>query len=120
MANEYYALSQMKKTLALQGETFANADISEALEAASRCIDVYKKTKFYLGEEAARYFTPVAGSRAMKIDDLASLTSVEIDADGDGTYEESWDLDTQFYLDPPNAALDEQPWTRICLLDRVG
>lgn len=116
MANEYVKREELKATLELSGQTFAQEDIDAALLAASRGIDEACGRRFYAhsGAATARYFTPRSAT-LIAIDDLYELTTLKTDQDGDGTFEETWTLNTGFVAEPLNAAADGWPWTRFCI-----
>lgn len=111
MANEYVTSAELKATLTLTGETFADADIDRALESASRAIDDVcgARRRFYKdGSDQTRYYTP-SGRRLVVIDDLADFTTLHTDEDGDGVFETAWTENTMFVFEPLNAELDGQP-----------
>jgi len=111
----YIELEQLKSTLELTGQTYADADITLAINAASRGIDSATGRRFYLDADATqvRYYSPVSWNR-LEIDDLAVLTSLTIDRTGTGTtYAETWTLNTDFVLEPFNAAADTRPFEAI-------
>lgn len=114
MANEYVSSAELKATLNMTGETFADADIALALTAASRGIDNLCGRRFYDDNDATsiRYYDP-DDPCAVRIDDLVTLTSLETDPAGDGTFPDTWTLNSDFLLGPLNAVADGRPWTEI-------
>lgn len=98
----------------MSGETFADADISAALEAASRGIDGVCDRRFYADSDASqvRYYTPLSG-RMVSIDDCVTITSVYTDTSGDGTFASQLTSVTDYIANPLNAAADGWPWTRL-------
>lgn len=113
-SNLYISAEELKAGLRAQGTTFLDDDCDEAVAAASRAIDGYKKTKYYPVSEA-RVYSPDRFDTEIVIDDLAELTSVTLDFDGDGTYEITWTQGTDFDLAPANAATDGKPYNRLIL-----
>ena len=113
-ADGYVELDDMKATLEIAGESFADEDLRLAITAASRGIDNLANRRFYADANAnqVRYYTPDDSCR-LRIDDLATLTAVAVDQDGDGTFEETWTQNTDFTLGPLNAQADGWPWTVI-------
>jgi hypothetical protein len=109
----YLTNEQLKATLELTGTTFAEDDVTAAIEAASRGIEGACNRRFYPDSDAnqVRHYTPQTGSTCL-IDDLITLTSLKVDRNGDGTYEETWTLNQWFVLEPNNADSDGRPWTR--------
>jgi hypothetical protein len=122
----YISAAEMKDTLEITGETYADNDIDDAIEAASRVIDAYKGTRYYPTAETRTYTAPVCGSdrwnydTSLSIYDLCGLVSVTVDMDGDGVYEQTWVRGTDFYLEPNNADLTGKPWNQITLRRQGG
>lgn len=114
LQNAYVELEVFKDTASLKGKNYADGDIQNALVAASRGIDEALHRRFWLDADAnqVRYYTPRYGG-CLEIDDLVVLTSLKCDQDGDGTFEETWTLNTDFILEPLNAAADGKPFERI-------
>lgn len=114
-SNEYVTVAELKATLTLTGQTYADADITLAVYAASRAIDNYCRRRFYADTDATqvRYYRGLTDTPILRIDDLVTLTSVQTDPGGDGTYEETWTLNTDFTLEPDNATADGKPTTLI-------
>ena len=114
MANEYVTSSELKATLNMTGETYADADIAVAVEAASRAVDGLCNRRFYPDSDASqvRYYTPQSGS-VCSIDDLLTLTSVYTDTSLDGTFSTQLTTNTNFFVEPLNAAADGMPYTRL-------
>jgi len=110
MANEYVTATALKVTLALAGTTFADDDIGLAVESASRDVDAICGRRFYTDADAAqvRYYTPISPA-VVHTDDIVTLTSLEVDRGGDGTFDETWTEDTDFTLEPLNAGADGWP-----------
>lgn len=111
---EYVTVAELKETLGLTGQTFADADLALVLSAAARDIDEACGRRFYLDDDATsvRYYSPDSARRLM-IDDLVDLTSLKLDRDGDGVYEETWTDGTDFVLEPLNAATDGWPYESV-------
>lgn len=117
---DYIDPDDLKSTLKLDGTAVRDEDIASAVTAASRAID--DATNRYFGKSAEadveRLYTPDR-RLVLEIDDLLDLTEVELDLDGDGDFEVTWTLNSDFFLEPLNAAEDGRPWERI-VLDRNG
>lgn len=110
----YVAVADVKASLSLTGQTYADPDVTNAINAASRGIDSATGRRFYLDADATsiRYYTPES-YRRLAIDDLVVCTTVQVDRDGNGTFEETWTAGTDFLLEPLNAAADGRPWETI-------
>lgn len=115
-AQNYIALEQFKHTLSLSNETFADADITTALSAASRGIDEIAGRRFYADADATavRYYSP-SDAWTLYVDDIITVTSLKTDDSGDGTFENTWTLNTDYIREPLNAAADSEPWTKLCV-----
>lgn len=112
-ANLYVTAAALKNTLSLTGETFADADVNAAVEAASRGLDEGCGRRFWADPDAlqVRYYD--ATGDLVRIDDLVTLTTLATDPGGDGTYEQTWTRDTDFVLSPLNAPADGRPWETV-------
>lgn len=113
----YVDTDALKATLEIQGGTRYDDDLDSAAAAASQAIDNILGRGF--GKDTAdttRLYSTTGATSPFPIDDLAAFTSLTVDRDGDGTYEETWTRDTDFRLAPLNAALDGEPWTLIEVL----
>lgn len=115
--NLYVTRDELKTILRLQNESYDDTAIDIAVEAASRACDGYKgkPTGFYSGAPQTRYYTAEPYANSIDIDDLISVSSIQVDLDGDGDYETTWVQGTDFLLDPPNATTDGQPARRLVL-----
>lgn len=110
--NNYVGLEEFKTTLEMAAETFADADITVALAAASRGVDKICGRRFYPDADATqvRYYSPMRPDY-LQVDDIITITSLKTDPGGDGTFEETWTLNTDYTRQPLNAAADGEPWT---------
>jgi len=108
----YVTADDLKATLELRAEDFADDDIHEALQAASEGIDLAMGRSFRppLGAEE-RLYSPDDLSE-LWIDDFAELEKLEIDERGTGTFLE-WDLGADVRVEPLNAAGRGRPYTKL-------
>lgn len=108
----YVTLEELKATSELSGTNFGDGDARAACAAASRAIDDACDRRFYLDADTAqvRYYNPTTKA-LLSIDDLTTLTTFQTDPGGDGTFEQTWTLNTDFTLEPLNAAADSWPFT---------
>lgn len=119
MANEYATSAELKATLELTGETFADADLALALTAASRGLDNVLGRRFWLDADVnqVRYYSP-RWPRLLPIDDLVTLTALATDDSGNGTFSTTWTLNTDFVLEDLNAAAAGWPYTQLAVHPR--
>jgi hypothetical protein len=113
----YVTVAQVKSAADLLGETFTDSEIDIVIPAVCRAIDLYKKTAYFPSDQT-RYYTAQAGATTLPIFDLNALTEVAIDDQADYTYATVWTADTDFFLEPANAAADGYPYREISLLNR--
>lgn len=127
----YLELEELKKTLTLEGTSFADLDLTVVLGSTTEAIEDYCGRRFRTTvSDEVRYFSPESWGEGRYIDgdfvgyysnaylnigDLNSVTSVEVDVGDDGTYEQAWVQDIDYWLEPYNNPLDGKPWDRLVL-----
>lgn len=113
MSTDYTTSAALKATMGVTVATW-DADIAAAITAASRAIDRVCNRRFWLDADASqvRYYTPDRVD-VLEIDDLVTLTSLKSAPDG-ATFDDTWVANTDFVLEPLNAAAEQepQPYTR--------
>jgi hypothetical protein len=119
LPTNYITSTQLKNTLEIGTATYADDDITTAISAASRVIDAYKDTRFYPTAETRKY-TANQSECSIQIDDLVTLTALTVDMNGTGSYGTTWVQNTDFYLEPINAALDGRPYNQVTLRPTSG
>lgn len=113
MANEYLTVMEAKNSAELVGTAFADYDIQRAIAAASRGIDEYTG-RFFFTSVGTRYYTAYEPGY-VDIDDLTTAGVLTTDQDGDGVFETSWTVNTDYTFAPFNAAADGKPYEKIRL-----
>jgi hypothetical protein len=118
---DYVDLDDLKRTISADGTTFLDDDGERAITSASRAIDTAVNRWFYADQEAdvERVYTPDR-ALTLEIDDLIKLTEVAIDRNGDGTFEEVWTANSEFFLEPLNAEANSVPWERLKVRKACG
>lgn len=112
VSNQYVGMEEMKDSLSLSGQSFADLDIMRAIGAASRAIDQATGRRFYAdAADTTRKYIPM-NPQYCSIDDLSSLTTLK-DSGG-----QTLTLDTDFYLEPINAAAKGFAYTGIRSINR--
>ncbi len=117
----YVTLDALKASLSMDGYTFADDDITQQLKTASRAVDMVCDRRFYPydpSNDQVRYYTPTRPVTLDVDDMIGAPTSLLTDQDGDGVFETTWTLHTDFELQPDNAVLDGRPYERIKLKRR--
>jgi hypothetical protein len=116
ISNGYTTLAAATAHLGLPSDSPESPQVERWIEAASRAIDTHCHRRIYAAEET-RVFTPSA-SWYLATGDIAAVTSIATDMDGDRIYEVAW-ADTDYLLGPDNADLMGKPFGWI-ELDRYG
>jgi hypothetical protein len=114
----YVTADELKQTMEI-GDTALDAEIDLACESASRLCDAYKGTRYYSTTET-RLYTGLWGGTTLGLDAVNSVTLVEVDRSGTGSYDETWVEGSQFVLEPANAALEGTPYSSLRLLRQSG
>ncbi len=87
--------------------------LEQIVTGISRAIEDETHRRFYTSaNDEARYYSPDDSYTLMPEDDIISVTKVEIDQDGDRTYETTLAA-TDWELWPYNAALNGRPYLEI-------
>lgn len=112
----YVQVEEFKSTIELSGTSFSDEDVKIALKAACRAIDEICGRRFYPDSDAlqVRYYSP-DDMWTLYVDDIVTITSLKTDDGGDGTFENTWTVNTDYIAEPLNAAADAQPWTKLCV-----
>ena len=113
ISNGYCSLAEIKAALRIT-DNIDDSLLETAVESASRLVDGFAGRNFYSNGSATRYFTP-EDSIVCEIDDLISLTRLEVSADLDGVFDQVWSA-TDYQLEPLNGRADGLtgwPATRI-------
>lgn len=104
--NSYCSIADVKGTLGISSTT-DDTIMRKMCEAASRAIDTYTNRFFYV-QSATKYFD---GHIPLWVDDLLSITTIKTDEDGDGTFENTLTVTTDYLLYPLNSL----PKTKVAL-----
>ncbi len=114
ITNGYTTLAKLRARLGFASTDTADDTILEAIVmAVSRWIDRETGRRFHsTTNDETRYYTAEFDDVLFCPDDIISVTSLYTDDDGDRTYENTWTA-TDYDLEPCNASLDSEPYTRI-------
>jgi|SRR5450755_2750906 hypothetical protein len=119
----YTSVEEMKSRLGIT-DTASDFELLGAIQAATRAIE----------GACGRHFCPITEVRTyvpwdlymLPVDDIVSVTSVKIDRDGDGTFEESWTQGTDYELsfEPnvynQNVSGEARPYTIMRVINGGG
>jgi hypothetical protein len=78
-------------------------------EGANRRFQPYNATMYFRGDHAG-----------LDVPDLIEVTTLKTDADGDGTYENTWATPTDYFLEPANAPIEGKPYTKVVTAAYAG
>lgn len=110
MSNLYITTAELKAYLSPSVALGSGEDtqILAAVTAACRSIDAYCGRRFYLDDTvSARYYEPECPDE-LEVDEFATTSGlvVAVDRYDNGSYSETWTLNTQFRVEPVNRERD--------------
>lgn len=114
----YATLAELRAYVGIPAaDTADDTLLTLALDAAASEIDAFCGRTFTQSAALARVYTATSPTE-VDVDPFATTVGlvVKTDDNGDGTYETTWTLNTDFRLEPVNAAADGRPWTRLASL----
>jgi hypothetical protein len=117
ISNGYATLAELKGYLTID-DSMEDQLLENIIEAASRSIDRIANRRFYLDSSAsARTYRPADLLRVFT-DDFGSTTGlvVKTDPDATGTYQTTLTLNTDYIVEPVNAAAKGRPWNYITVV----
>jgi hypothetical protein len=121
ITNGYITLANLKTYLKID-DSVEDTLLESIIESASRSIDKIANRRFYLdGSASVRTYRP--NNVVMSIvDDFGSTTGlvVKTDPDDTGTYQTTLTLNSDFIVEPTNAAAKGRPWTTITIVGSTG
>jgi hypothetical protein len=108
----YCTLAEVKAALRLN-DAIDDTLIENSVEGASRRIDGYCGRFFYQTTNAIKFFA--SDAYRLAVPDISSTSGliVQTDDNGDGSFETTWTLNTDYMLEPTDAALQSRPYRRI-------
>jgi hypothetical protein len=111
LGQNYCTVEELKSRLGISDST-DDFELGLAAAGASRAIDEITGRYFWRGT-GTRTYIPESISR-QSLDDLVSVTSLAVDRDGDGVFEETWAQGTDYALEVApgkyNAAAKGELW----------
>jgi len=111
LGQNYCTVEELKSRLGIT-DTSDDFELGLAAAGASRAIDEITGRYFWRGTDTRTYI-PESISR-QSLDDLVSVTSLKVDRDGDGVFEETWTQGTDYALEVApgkyNAAAKGEQW----------
>jgi hypothetical protein len=117
ISNGYATLAELKGYLKIE-DSMEDSLLEHIVEAASRSIDRIANRRFYLDSSAsARTYRPADLLRVFT-DDFGSTSGliVKTDPNTAGTYTTTLTLNTDYIVEPVNAAAKGRPWNYITIV----
>ena len=113
IVNGYCTLAEVKAALRLT-DSVDDTLLEKSIEGASRRIDGYCGRFFYQSTTTAIKFF-AGNAYRLPTRDISSTSGliVQTDDNGDGSFETTWTLNTDYILEPTDAALQSRPYRRI-------
>jgi hypothetical protein len=121
ITNGYITLANLKTYLKID-DSVEDTLLESIIESASRSIDKIANRRFYLdGSASVRTYRP-NNVVMSNVDDFGSTTGlvVKTDPDDTGTYQTTLTLNSDFIVEPTNAAAKGRPWTTITIVGSTG
>jgi len=118
ITNGYTTLNAMKSYLSISDNS-DDTILETMVESASRSIDRIANRRFYLDANASSRQYRAYNDVFAYVDDIGTTSSlvVAIDEDGDGTFETTLTLNTDFILDPLTAPSLSRPYTQLTMVN---
>ena len=120
ITNGYVTLNEAKTYLGIPlADTVDDTMLEQIIESASRSIDRIAGRYFYQDASATAQYYRAVSPVSLLVADISTTTGllVAIDTSGTGTYSTSMTYNTDFIVEPLNAAATGRPYT---LLTAVG
>jgi hypothetical protein len=112
ITNGYCTRADLKLALAIgPSDSVDDNVLDDIITTTSRMIDDYTGQFFYQITGGTAYYEP-EDYEEVQFDPLTSITSIQIDTDGDGTWETTLAA-SEYILEPVNAAMFGKPFTSL-------
>jgi hypothetical protein len=117
ITNGYATLTEIKTFLSIS-DNVDDTLLEGMVEAASRSIDRIANRRFYLDANASARAYRVSSPIILFTDDIGTTSGliVKTDDDGDGTFENTLTLNTDYIMDPLTALDLGRPYTQVTMV----
>jgi hypothetical protein len=121
ITNGYTTLAAMKNFLSIVDST-DDTLLEGLIESASRSIDRIANRRFYADSSASARSYRANNNVFVYVDDISSTTDlvVKTDDDGDGTFETTLTINTDFLVDPLTASALGRPFTQLTMVNTLN
>lgn len=120
ITNGYATLAEIKSYLSIS-DSVDDTLLESQVESASRSIDRIANRRFYADAAASARTYRVSSPIVLYTDDISSTTSLVVatDEDGDGVFENTLTLNTDYIMDPLTAAALGRPFTQVTMVSNT-
>jgi len=120
ITNGYATLTQIKNYLSISDST-DNDLLEDLVESSSRSIDRIANRRFYADAAASARKYRAYSDVFIYTDDISSTSGliVKIDEGGNGTFNKTLTLDTDYILDPLTASALGRPFTQLTMVSNT-
>jgi len=120
ITNGYATLTQIKNYLSISDNT-DNDLLEDLVESSSRSIDRIANRRFYADAAASARKYRAYSDVFIYTDDISSTSGliVKIDEGGNGTFNKTLTLDTDYILDPLTASDLGRPFTQLTMVSNT-
>lgn len=120
ITNGYATLNEIKNFLSIT-DSVDDTLLENMVEAASRSIDRIANRRFYQDSTASARQYRVNSPVVLYTDDISGTTGliVKTDDDGDGTFETTLTLNTDYIMDPLTANALGRPFTQVTIVSNT-
>lgn len=120
ITNGYATLAEIKSYLSIS-DSVDDTLLESQVESASRSIDRIANRRFYADAAASARTYRVSSPIVLYTDDISSTTSLVVatDDDGDGVFENTLTLNTDYIMDPLTAAALGRPFTQVTMVSNT-
>lgn len=120
ITNGYATLPEIKSYLSIS-DSVDDTLLESQVESASRSIDRIANRRFYADAAASARTYRVSSPIVLYTDDISSTTSLVVatDDDGDGVFENTLTLNTDYIMDPLTAAALGRPFTQVTMVSNT-
>lgn len=108
LVNAYCTVDDVRRQLSDKDAKVDDVIVERAINATSRAVDDWCGQRFWQDATVKTRVYEVKDSLCARVNAISTTTGllVATDAGGDGTFETSWTIGTDFYLKPLNADAD--------------
>jgi hypothetical protein len=121
ITNGYATLAQAKTFLSII-DSVDDTLLESLIESASRSIDRIANRRFYIDAVASARKYRASSPVFLFTDDISGTSGliVKVDEDGDGVFETTFTLDSDYVMDPLTAPSLNRPFTQVTIVSNIN